>query len=81
MSAPSRGAAGRSAFLQSFPDGEARRQHMREIGARGNAERVVLSGEERRALCDAYALLHRIALRHGFNPEIVADAGNGGLQE
>jgi len=79
MSTPSRGAAGRAAFLQTFPDDDARRQHMREIGVRGNAERVVLSGDERRALIECYALLRRIAVRHGFHPEIQADdAATGG---
>jgi len=52
---------------------------MREIGVRGNAERVVLSGDERRALIECYALLRRIAVRHGFHPEIQADdAATGG---
>ena len=47
----------------------------------GNANRAVLSGEERRALVDAFALLRKIAVRHGFDAEITATAGNGGPQE
>ncbi len=74
MSSPlkSPGAAGRAAFRQSFPDEASRSAHYREIGMVGNANRAVLSGEERRALVDAFALLRRIAVRHGFDAEIMA---------
>ena len=75
MSSPSRGAAGRAAFLDSFTSDDERRAYMRRLGAAGNAARVTLTGEERAALAEAYALLAAIAVRHGlYRPEIIAEA-------
>ena len=53
----------REAFARKFPTPEAKSQHFREIGERGNAGRVVLRAEEAAALRDAYALLRTIADR------------------
>jgi hypothetical protein len=53
----------REAFARKFPGPEAKSEHFRAIGERGNAGRVVLSGDEAVALVDAYQLLSRIAER------------------
>lgn len=50
-----------------------RSQYFREIGRRSNAERLVLSIDERAALADAYALLGKIAARHGLPGRKEAD--------
>jgi hypothetical protein len=67
--------AARNALRDKLGSEQARSDHYREIGARGNAERLTLSGEERAALSEAYDLLHRIAARHGLNQADAAENG------
>jgi hypothetical protein len=55
--------AARDALARKFPSPEAKSEFYREIGARGNAGRVVLRAEEATALRDAYRLLASIADR------------------
>jgi hypothetical protein len=54
---------GRQALAAKFPSPEAKSEHFRRIGERGNAGRVVLRADEAAALVDAYSLLTRIAER------------------
>lgn len=65
-----------SPFIRSMSPSE-RRVHMATIGARGNAERIVLNGEERQALSAAYALLRRVAERHPSIMEPPAEGDSG----
>ncbi len=53
----------REAFARKFPSPEAKSEHFRAMAERANAGRVVLSGEQARALQDAYRLLRTIADR------------------
>lgn len=68
-----RGAAGRAAFLDSFETEDERREHMRAIGQRGNANRLVLSGEEKAALTAAYSYIGQIMRRHGLDESGASD--------
>lgn len=43
-----------------------RREHMRKLGKAAHASRVILNGEERRTLVEAFLLLDRIVKRHGL---------------
>jgi len=58
--------AAREALARKFPTPEAKTEHYRAMAAKANAGRVVLSGDEARALSDAYTLLGRIAARTGL---------------
>ena len=53
----------REVFAAQFPTPEARSEHYRAIGERGNTGRVVLRAEDAAALREAYALLRTIAER------------------
>lgn len=55
-----------SPFINAMSADE-RREHMRAIGARGNAGRLVLTADEKSGLIEAYRLLDRIAKRHGID--------------
>jgi hypothetical protein len=55
--------AGRRALADQFSSPEARTEHYRALGRRSAERRVVLSGDEAKALSEAYALLGRIAER------------------
>lgn len=52
-----------SPFIQAMSP-EERKAHMKRLGARGNASRLVLSSDEVEALAAAYSLLERIYRRH-----------------
>ena len=50
----------RQALARKFASPEAKSQHYREMAAKANAGRVVLSGREAAALTDVYRLLGRV---------------------
>lgn len=54
---------GRTAFQAKFTTPEEKTEFYRQLGKQSARERVTLSGAERRALSDAYALLGRIVAR------------------
>lgn len=58
----------RRAFQEKFNSDEERSAFYREIGEKGNTERLVLSGEEAHALRSAYALLGSIFERITSKP-------------
>jgi hypothetical protein len=67
-------AKARQAFAAKFASDDEKSAHFREIGAKGNAGRLTLSGEEAQALHDAYRLLSRIAERAGEKTAATPDA-------
>jgi len=64
MSSSTRGAAGRAAFDSKFTDPVEKSEYYRSLSAKGNSNRLVLSGDEAAALGAAYELLRSIAARH-----------------
>lgn len=72
------GRAGQAGLAARFASPEEKSQYFSELAKRGNAHRLVLSGDERQALTAAYALLQRIAGRHGFDStEQIPHANHG----
>jgi hypothetical protein len=55
--------AASKALAEKLSTPEAKRRYYSAIGAKGNAERLVLSGDDAAALAAAYGLLSRIAER------------------
>ena len=53
----------RQALAAKFLSPEVKSEHFRALAERANAGRVVLSGDEAKALASAYALLAKIAER------------------
>ena len=64
MSSTPRGAAGRAGFDSKFSDPAEKSEYYRQLAAKGNSDRLVLSAEEAQALSAAYDLLRGIAARH-----------------
>lgn len=73
---------GRQALAAKFPTPEAKSQHYRQIGERGNAGRVVLRADEAQAVASAYALLGQIVAKlppeHKVSPLGSSPSGDEG---
>ena len=62
-----------SPFIQAM-SADQRKEYMRRLGQRSGASRLVLSGEEKKALGAAYDLIRSIADRHDLSG---SEASNG----